>query len=170
MEDEVKLVVTPKKNIVYYFVRNSYVFLVYLVILVISLIVRITMLRTIPEIESSLSNILGSILKNAAIVIALIYIYLTLKMYINTRIIKFNFYDKYVKYTDDFWNRETKTISYDKISEVSMRQPIWDKILGTGTIYLKTPVEHGVGIFMNYIEDPDLIEENIRKLINNKKA
>ena len=72
------------------------------------------------------------------------------------------------KYTDNFFNRETKTISYDKISEVSMRQPIWDRILGTGTIYLKTPVEHGIGIFMNYIETPDEIETMVRELINDK--
>lgn len=168
MEDEVKLVVTPKKSIVYYFIRNLWVFLFYLLIVIISLIVRMTMLKSIPEIENAVCNILNSVLKNGIIVIALVYIYLTIKMYINTRIIKFEFYDKHVKYVDNFWNRESKTISYDKISEVSMRQPIWDRILGTGTIYLKTPVEHGVGIFMNYIEDPDTIEVNVRELINNK--
>lgn len=168
MEDEVKLVVTPKKEIGYYFIRNLWVFLFYLLIFVISLIIKMTMLKTIPEIENSMSNILASVLKNGAIVIALVYIYLTIKMYINTRIIKFEFYDKHVKYVDNFWNRESKTISYDKISEVSMRQPIWDRILKTGTIYLKTPVEHGVGIFMNYIENPDAIDKEVRELINDK--
>ena len=49
------------------------------------------------------------------------------------------FYDDHLEYYEGFWTLEKKSISYSRITEISLRRGIIQKKYGLGSIFLSTP-------------------------------
>ncbi len=165
MDNEKKLIIKPKISIRYYFIRNIWMFLVLALVFILGLIVKSkfgTMPESMQEFGSHFINIVWGI---STIGIIVAYLYKTIQMYLHTRRITYTFFDTYLRFEDEFLNKNSKDINYDKITEISMSQSIWDRMLQTGIIHIKTAVESDVGIYMPYIVNPKEVVEDIREVI-----
>ena len=89
---------------------------------------------------------------------------------------EYRFYRDRLEYTEGFWTIENKTIRYDRITEMTMRQGVLQKACNMGTIFLSTPAtghelgKAASGIDVKDIESPENVYAAIQKLIGVKTA
>ena len=165
MEKEELLKVRPKLSIGFYFLRNTWMFITAIVLIILTFIFygfSLAISAEIAEIGKSFMKILRILI---ICIVPFVYLYQTLKMYLHTRKISYTFYDDFVRYEDNFLNLESKDIKYENITEVSMYQNVWDRVMKTGNIHLKTNVEYNVGMYMPFVINPKETVEEIRKII-----
>jgi membrane protein YdbS with pleckstrin-like domain len=62
--------------------------------------------------------------------------------------------DKKMIIKNGWLNTEVKTVHYDQITDISVKQSFFDKILGSGTISVSTAGDVGYEIVLNHISRP----------------
>lgn len=97
--------------------------------------------------------------------------------YMNLKHRSYNFYKDRVEFQEGFLNIDQKTVSYDKVTDITLRKSVWDRIFGAGTITVATPgtvagrgfLNYGAGgIAIQYVETPDDEYKFIQKLVQKK--
>lgn len=166
MENEVYLKVKPKTNIGYYFLWNTWMLIVAVIIIILTFIFGAVAINTLEEMSPLTNGLMSAIRMCAITVVPVVYIYQTVKMYLHTIKISYTFYEDFVRYEDNFLNKESKDIKYENITEVAMFQNIWARLLKVGNIHIKTNVEYNVGVYMPFVERPQETVDEIRKIIS----
>jgi len=84
----------------------------------------------------------------------------------------YEFFERYLEYKDSFLNQEEKTIEYIDIKEIGLAKKILDRIMGFGTITIRTNAENENenGIIMVSIKNPQQAYEAIDEIIHKKVA
>lgn len=84
----------------------------------------------------------------------------------------YTFYETYVEHKDKFLNQFEKTMEYKDIKEIEIIKTVFDRIMGFGTIIIKTNAENenNNGMILYSIKNPrttyDIIDEIIHRKIN----
>ena len=83
---------------------------------------------------------------------------------------EYRFYKDRVEYYHGFLVRSRKTLSYDKISNLGVREGIIERMFGLGTIFIDTAgySRTGYELAMHNLENPNQIYEQLSKLITKK--
>lgn len=87
---------------------------------------------------------------------------------------EYKFFPDRLEYAEGFWAAEQKMIPYEKITEVSMRSGIIQRMYGLGTIYLATPATGSMnqgsksfsGIKLRDIPDAQDVYGRVRQVLN----
>jgi membrane protein YdbS with pleckstrin-like domain len=84
---------------------------------------------------------------------------------------EYRFYRDRLEYAEGFWTAENKTISYNSVTEASLRRGVIQQKFGLGTIYLATPatgLSQGraiSGIRITDIPDAEAVFAAVQQLI-----
>ncbi len=86
------------------------------------------------------------------------------------RMMEYRFYPDRVEYFEGFLVRNRKVLSYDKISNLGVREGIIERMFGLGTIFIDTAgySRTGYELAMHNLENPNQIYEQLSKLITKK--
>ena len=166
MDNKVYLRVTPKTNIGYYFLWNTWMLILAIILVVVTYILGITASGILPEMAGLGRGFMSIIRKCIILIVPIIYIYQSIRIYLHTIKISYTFYEDFVRFEDNFLNKEYKDIKYENITEVAMFQNIWARVLKVGNIHIKTNVERDVGVYMPFVEKPQETVDEIRKIIS----
>ena len=109
-------------------------------------------------------------------IIALLVLIVTKKQYDN---LEYKFYADKMEYADSFINKENKELKYKNIKEIIMRQNIFEKLCGIGTIIIATSASSGYaskgshytmrnrnGIHIHCVTNVQFNYQNIKNLID----
>jgi len=100
--------------------------------------------------------------------IAIIINFFLLKNSLNNT--EYKFYSNRVEYYEGFLVKNRKTINYDRISNISQKRGILERMFGLGTIYLDTPGSSNLGheLAMSYLENYDNVYDWINEITQKK--
>lgn len=85
--------------------------------------------------------------------------------YMNLRSRKYLFFDDKAEFYEGFLNIDRKVVRYDRVTDVSLRRPVWQRIWGTGSINLNTAGGPYRELSIGYIENPEDVYEHVQSLI-----
>ena len=97
--------------------------------------------------------------------------------YMNLKHRNYNFFKDRAEFQEGFLNIDQKTVPYDKVTDITLRKTVWDRLFGTGTITVATAgtfggrgfLNYGAGgIAIQYVETPDDEYKFIQQLVRKK--
>lgn len=87
--------------------------------------------------------------------------------YFNLKATEYRFESKQLEYREGFINIRQSNVSYDRITDLSLRQPITQRIFNTGTILVNTAGSDGRELSIAYIDNSEKEFENIKEITKN---
>ncbi|MBE5821706.1 MAG: PH domain-containing protein [Clostridiales bacterium] len=166
MENQVLLKIEPKVRIIDYLKWNIWMLGVAVVFFILTFIFGAIGINTLPEMEPLVNMFMGALRIIAVVLIPILYLYRTFVMYMHTGKISYKFYKDFVRFEDNFFNKNSKEILYKNITEVTTDQHVWGRAMNVGNIHIKTNVEISAGIKIPYVENPEQVVAQIRKIIS----
>lgn len=166
MDNEVIYKIEPKIKVKDYLLWNIWMLGVGIILVIFTFIFGALGNSTMPEMEPLVNGLMKIIRILALILIPIIYIYKTITMYLHTGKISYKFYKNFVRFEDNFFNKNSKEILYKNITEITTDQHVWGRAMNVGNIFIKTNVELNAGIRIPYVENPNEVVEEIRKIIS----
>ncbi len=101
------------------------------------------------------------------IILALTFLSISIK-FTTLKLTKYIFYENNAVKDFKFIIINRRSVMYDRITNITLKVSLWDRITGAGKIILHTGDDELPDIIMKYIKDPAKIEELIYSLIRNK--
>jgi len=108
-------------------------------------------------------------------IIAVLLIIIILFQIMNIRSRKYLFYEEEAEFYEGFLNTIHKTVPYSRITDAVLTRSVWDRLFGTGTIYLVTAGMGGLvtsgwgrmgmaggGFAMTYIENSEEVYKKLK--------
>lgn len=86
--------------------------------------------------------------------------------YFNLKATEYRFKPKQLEYREGFFNIRQSNVSYDRITDLSLRQPVTQRLFGTGTILVNTAGSDGKELRIAYINNPENKFEHVKELAN----
>ncbi len=74
-----------------------------------------------------------------------------------------------VDINEGFLNRKSDTISYDRITDVTLSKPVLQRIFGTGTIHINTAGSTHQVFSISYIENPEETHQKVSDIVSKVK-
>ena len=84
--------------------------------------------------------------------------------YFNLKATEYRFESKQLEYREGFINIRQSNVSYDRITDLSLRQPITQRIFNTGTILVNTAGSDGRELSIAYIDSSEEEFESIKEI------
>lgn len=72
-----------------------------------------------------------------------------------------------VEIIDNYLDKGKDTASFDNITDVEMEKPFTQRIFGTGNVLLNTAGSDNKEIRIEFVENPETLQEELSKLISN---
>lgn len=166
MENEVRLKIEPKVSLKDYLLWNSWMIVLGLLLIIITIIFSLVGMPNLREFDVLIQLLMKLLRIGILIIVPIAYVYKTVTMYLHTGKISYTFYKDFVRFEDNFLNKESKDILYKNIIEVVTEQRIWARVLNVGNIFIRTNVELKAGIHIPYVENPKETVAQIRKIIS----
>ena len=87
----------------------------------------------------------------------------TVFSYLNIRAMEYRFFNDKLEFYEGFLTVHKTVTPYERVTDISMKKTVWDRIFGTATIGLYTP--HGVSVYIRYVKDSDRIYQYLQHKI-----
>lgn len=84
--------------------------------------------------------------------------------YFNLKATEYRFESKQLEYREGFINIRQSNVSYDRITDLSLRQPVTQRIFNTGTILVNTAGSDRRELKIAYIDNSEKEFENIKEI------
>jgi uncharacterized membrane protein YdbT with pleckstrin-like domain len=85
--------------------------------------------------------------------------------YLNLRTRSYRLYDDRVEMREGFLKQEARSLPYDRVTNVTLRQNVWERLFDAGTIQLQTVGSGDVELWIRGVDSPDGIAEQIRQRV-----
>lgn len=82
--------------------------------------------------------------------------------FLNLRTRAYTLYDDRVEMTEGFLKQEAKTVPYSRITNVTLRQNVWERLFDAGTVQLQTAGSDAAELWLRGIDDPEGIADHVR--------
>ena len=152
-----------------YFLRNTWIFLIYIALAIILKINETQILSYIPNYNNvDMSGIYNIFCIFLFIVTFIIYLKVTVTSYKRNKGRKCTFYDNMLVYENEYAIMKTKDVTYENINKIVIEQNILDKIFKTGTIRIHKAVEYDEGMSINMLKDVNKEMNKIQEIVKRK--
>jgi len=85
--------------------------------------------------------------------------------YKNVKSREYRFFGDRIEFYEGFLNIDRKVVRYDRVTNVGFRKTIWDRLFGTGTIFLDTAGSFISEINIGYITNSERVYEEVQRLV-----
>lgn len=96
------------------------------------------------------------------IVIPLISIFVS---YMNLRAREYRFFSDRAEFYEGFLNINRTVVRYERVTHVTFRKSVWERIWGTGTVMLSTAGTAWQELKISYIRNPEKTYEDIQNIL-----
>lgn len=152
-----------------YFLRNVWIFLIYIALVVILKTNEIQILSYIPNYNNvDMSGIYNIFCIFLFIVTFIIYLKVVVTSYKTNKGRKCTFYDNMLVYENEYAIMKTKDVTYENINKIVIEKNILDKIFKTGTIRIHKAVEYDEGMAINMLKDVNKEMNKIQEIVKRK--
>lgn len=87
--------------------------------------------------------------------------------YLNLRTRSYTLYDDRVEMREGFLRQEARMVPYNHVTNIKLRQNVWERFLDAGTIQLQSAGSKNFELWIHGIDNPeetaDRIRENVRE-------
>lgn len=83
----------------------------------------------------------------------------------NLRAREYRFFKDRAEFYEGFLNINRKVVRYDRVTDVTYRRSVWERIWGVGSILLNTAGSYYRELRIGYIENSDEIYEKVQGLL-----
>lgn len=149
-----------------YFLRNLWIYLIYVILIVGLKIYEQPIFSYIPNIEnvevSALYNLVCIFL---LVITILVYLKITTSSYKKNGSRKCTFYDTLLVYENPYAIIKTKDVTYENINKILVERNILDYIFKTGTIRIRKAVEYDEGMAIHMLRNPEEKLKDIQDIV-----
>ncbi len=87
--------------------------------------------------------------------------------YMNLRAREYRFFSDKAEFYEGFLNINRKVVRYERITDITFRKSVWERIWGTGTILLSTAGAALHELKISYIRNPEKTYQDIQNILRN---
>jgi membrane protein YdbS with pleckstrin-like domain len=85
--------------------------------------------------------------------------------YFDYRKREYRFFSNKLEYFDGWWVINRHVVPYKKVTDITLRKRIWNRIMNTGTIALITAGSTGGHAYLIHVSNPEKIYEHLQREI-----
>lgn len=164
--EKVKYVLKSNASLGMCFLRNLWIYIIYIILVAILKIYQndiVAMLPTISNIDISGLFILIFIV--LFVITLLIYLKISVGSFKKVNARKCSLYNSYLVYENQYAIIKEKDVTYANINKVVIEKNILDYIFKTGTIRIKKAVEYDEGMAIDMIKNPKEVLKDIESIV-----
>lgn len=87
--------------------------------------------------------------------------------YLNIKSREYRFKQNQLEWYEGFLNINQRNVSYNRVTDISLHQPITQRIFGTGTILINTAGSDAREVSISFINNPEKEYERIKQITEN---
>lgn len=87
--------------------------------------------------------------------------------YFSLKAREYRFGDDYLEWYEGFININKSNIAFNRVTDVSMSQPVVQRFFGTGTIKVNTAGSNGHEVKISYVDNPEQTYDRVRQITGN---
>jgi len=97
------------------------------------------------------------------VVLALYFLSSLLPTYLDYRNREYRFFSDKLEYFDGWWVINRHVVPYNKVTDLTLTESMWNRMMNTGTIKLITAGSLGGNVYLSHVDNPEQVYNHLQK-------